>query len=108
MTAMWNTMKDAEELGDYVCRQCGKCSSICPVGIDFQELFRLEGLFDRQMRTGKLDNASDFALRDRLRFWFGTDKRAVSEYKKLYVKGNECINCGACSNVCPYNIDIEI
>lgn len=99
-------MMNAPELGNYVCRQCGKCSGICPEKIDFQELFRLEGLYDRQMRTGEVRNSGDYGLRDILRFWFGTEKRAISEYAKVSVQGNKCTECNKCKDVCPYGIDI--
>jgi uncharacterized protein len=38
----------ATELGDYVCRQCGACMP-CPEGVDITGMFKLEGIFDRQM-----------------------------------------------------------
>ena len=95
------------ELGTYVCRRCGKCKDICPKGIDFEELFRLEGLYDRQMRTGIITDTGDFALRDRLRFWFGTSERAQNEYKSFAPNGTACDDCGVCDDVCPYNIDIR-
>ena len=97
----------APELGRYVCRRCGACRDICPQGIDFEEIFRLEGLYDRQMRTGMIDDTGDFALRDRLRFWYGGHERARKEYSKLTVKGDACTNCGECSRICLYGIDIE-
>ena len=75
--------------------------------IDFMEVFRLEGLYDRQMRTGIIDDTGDFALRDRLRFWFGGHERARNEYAALSAKGDACINCGECSRICLYGIDIE-
>jgi uncharacterized protein len=95
------------ELGRYVCRRCGTCHGKCPQDIDFEEIFRLEGFFDRQMRTGYITDTADFALRDRLRFWFGGEDRAINEYAQLEVKGDVCDNCGACSEICPYGIEIE-
>lgn len=97
----------APELGRYVCRRCGTCKGVCPQKIEFEELFRLEGLYDRQMRTGQVTDTADFALRDRLRFWFGTQERAQKEYAELLVKGDVCDDCDACANVCPYGIDIQ-
>ena len=97
----------APELGRYVCRRCGACAGKCPQGIEFEELFRLEGLYDRQMRSGMIDDTADFALRDRLRFWFGAQERARLEYKNMPVKGDACTSCGECAGVCLYGIDIE-
>jgi heterodisulfide reductase subunit A-like polyferredoxin len=36
------------ELGNYVCRQCGICDSLGPEDFKTSEIFRLEGLYDRQ------------------------------------------------------------
>jgi len=94
----------AEELGSYVCRQCGDCMP-CPEGIDIPLIFTLEGWYDRQMRDGFVRNPADFALRDRLRFWFGNDKMARERYGQLAVKADACTECGDCMH-CPYGIDI--
>lgn len=96
---------NAPELGDYVCRQCEDCLP-CPEGIPISEIFKYEGYFDRQMRDGKVRNAADFALRDRLRFWFGNKELAMERYGRLPVKADKCTECGLCSLKCPYDIDI--
>lgn len=98
-------LKVAPELGDYVCRQCGACRS-CPEGIDIPEVFLYEGYFDRQMRDGRVRDAAEFALRDRLRFWFGNRELAVKRYAALEPKADKCSHCGACQEWCPYGIDI--
>ncbi len=97
--------KDAIELGAYVCRQCGLCMP-CPEGIDIPEIFKLEGWFDRQMADGIVTNAAEYALKERLRFWFNNRDRAMDEYRELPVKADACTNCGLCSPRCPYGIDI--
>lgn len=97
--------KNAIELGNYVCRQCGKCLP-CPEGINIPEIFKLEGYYDRQMRDGIVRDPAEFALRDRLRFWFGNDKMARAKYAQLDVKADKCTGCGECVPRCPYNIDI--
>ncbi len=97
--------KNAPELGSYVCRQCGKCLP-CPEGVPIQEIFRCEGYYDRQMRSGKVDNAAEFALRDRLRFWFGNQDLARAKYNNLDINAQACTSCGVCISKCPYNIDI--
>lgn len=95
---------DAPELGSYVCRQCGKCS--CPEGIPIQEIFKYEGYFDRQMADGVVTNAAEYALKERLRFWFGNRELAVERYGALDVKADKCNKCGKCIPACPYGIDI--
>lgn len=97
--------QEANELGDYVCRQCDKCI-VCPEGINIKEVFKYEGYFDRQMRDGRVRDAAEFALRDRLRFWFGNQKIAQSKYDQLSKNASHCNKCGMCSSKCPYGIDI--
>ncbi|MFW6271398.1 MAG: aldo/keto reductase, partial [Bacillota bacterium] len=92
--------KTAPELGNYVCRQCDECYQ-CPEGIDIKEIFKLEGYYDRQMRDGKPRNPEKFALRDRLRFWFGNDERARELYQKLETKADQCTECEKCLDYCP-------
>lgn len=96
--------KNAAELGNYVCRQCGKCS--CPKGIDIQEVFASEGYFDRQMARGIVEDTAQYALSDRLRFWFGNQELGRKRYSRLKVHGDACDDCGECLAMCPYNIDI--
>ncbi|MGE5653115.1 MAG: aldo/keto reductase [Bacillota bacterium] len=98
-------LRDAPELGNYVCRQCGRCHG-CTKGIDIPSVFRLEGYYDRQMRDGLVRDPAEFALRDRLRFWFGGQNAARERYAKLAVKADQCDGCGNCSSCCPYGIDI--
>jgi predicted aldo/keto reductase-like oxidoreductase len=95
---------DAPELGNYVCRQCGKCS--CPEGIPIQDIFKYEGYFDRQMADGIVTNTAEYALKERLRFWFGNRELAVERYNALEVKADKCNKCGKCTPCCPYGIDI--
>jgi predicted aldo/keto reductase-like oxidoreductase len=97
--------QDAPELGNYVCRQCDKCLP-CPENINIPHIFMLEGYFDRQMRDGDVRDPAEFALRDRLRFWFGNSERAQAEYEQLAVKVDACTKCGICSERCPYGIDV--
>jgi len=96
---------DAEELGSYVCRQCDKCLP-CPEGVPITEIFQLEGYYDRQMGDGVITNASDYALKERLRFWFGNKDMAINLYKNLSIKADSCTECGICTPKCPYDIDI--
>ena len=96
---------EAEELGNYICRQCDECYD-CPEGIDIKEIFKLEGYYDRQMRDGKPRNPEKFALRDRLRFWFENQERAKREYAALEVQADQCTECGKCEEFCPYDLPI--
>jgi uncharacterized protein len=97
--------KDSPELGDYVCRQCGLCLP-CSEGINIPEVFKYEGYFDRQMFNGRISNVEEYALRERLRFWFNNKGLAKERYSELAVKANKCTECGECLNRCPYKIDI--
>ena len=97
--------ENAIELGNYVCRQCGKCLP-CPENIPIPEIFLYEGYYDRQMANGVVTDPADYALRERLRFWFGNDKLAREKYQKLKVKADKCTKCGVCISRCPYGLDI--
>jgi predicted aldo/keto reductase-like oxidoreductase len=97
---------NAPELGNYVCRLCDKCLP-CPEGIDIPRLFEIEGIYDRQMWDGIVRDPADFALRNRLRFWFEyNDKRARAAYAAAAVKADACTNCGDCEPRCPYGLPI--
>jgi uncharacterized protein len=100
-----NLYKSAPELGNYVCRQCGKCLP-CPEGLDIPAIFKYEGYFDRQMANGVVTNAAEYALKERLRFWYGNNALASARYGELDVKADKCTKCGDCLSRCPYDIDI--
>ena len=91
--------------GNYVCRQCNLCLP-CPEGIDIPKIFLYEGWYDRQLRDRVIRNAPDFALRDRLRFWFDNREKAKKAYSELDIKADACTKCGECISKCPYSIDI--
>ncbi len=103
--SMENLYFRAPELGNYVCRQCNKCLP-CPEGIDIPKIFLYEGWYDRQMRDYKPHEAPDYALRERLAFWFGNQNEAVTAYKKLTKNVTNCTNCGLCEERCPYDLQI--
>ena len=97
--------RNAPELGNYVCRQCGDCLP-CPEGINIPRVFLLEGQFDRQMKDGVVRDPAEYALRDRLRFWYGNQEYAQKDYQDLKVKATACTECGLCEPKCSYGLSI--
>ncbi len=95
---------NAVELGDYVCRFCGACAT---EGFDPQRVFRLEALFDRQMDSGTVADAAHYALRERLKHWFGQADRARAEYAALDPKVDPGRDYSASNALCPYGIDVD-
>lgn len=71
-------MKNARELGNYVCRQCRECSVMR--GSLIKTLFELEGKFDRQMDDLQPVDAGTYALRQRLGKWFNNAEWARGEF----------------------------
>jgi predicted aldo/keto reductase-like oxidoreductase len=97
--------RTAPELGDYVCRLCGKCRD--GAGLDPQEVFLLEGLFDRQMDSQRVMQPAAFALQERLKHWFEQTAWAREEYGRLSVKVDPERDYGNLNRLCPYGIDID-
>jgi ferredoxin len=58
------------------------------------------------MADGVVGSAAEFALKERLRFWFGNQKTAKERYMALDVRADKCTKCGECTPRCPYGIDI--
>ena len=83
----------AVELGKYVCRQCARCS--CPYGIDILEVFACEEYYDRQMACGEAENTPEYALMERLRFWFGNSALAKERYGRMTPCADVCTECGS-------------
>jgi predicted aldo/keto reductase-like oxidoreductase len=96
---------EAPELGNYVCRLCGKCLP-CPEGVDIPGIFTLEGWYDRQMWDGVVREPGDYWMRQSLRFWFMNEGRAREAYGALKVKADACTDCGECEPRCPYKLPI--
>ncbi|MGC8843931.1 MAG: 4Fe-4S dicluster domain-containing protein, partial [bacterium] len=98
--------RKAPELGNFVCRQCGKCLP-CPVGIDIPKVFLVEGAFDRQVMDGIDRGEEENKWRYTLAHWYGNERWAKSLYEDLPVKPSACIDCGKCEERCPYHIPIR-
>ena len=96
---------EAPELGRYVCRQCGKCLP-CPQGVDIPKIFLLEGQYDRQMKDDLVRDPAEYALRDRLRFWFGNQDYAQEAYASVSPNALSCNRCGECEKRCPYGLAV--
>jgi predicted aldo/keto reductase-like oxidoreductase len=97
--------QSAPELGDYVCRLCGACAGAN--GFDPQTVFRLEGLYDRQMDDKRLADTAQYALRERLKFWFRQNDLARKEYAALPAQVDPQADYSHLNASCPYGIDID-
>jgi hypothetical protein len=95
----------ASELGTYVCRLCGKCSD--GAGLNPQDIFLLEGLFDRQMDSMQEVHPPQYALQERLKHWFDQTAWAQEEYGKLKEKVDPSHDYRALNKLCSYGIDID-
>ena len=95
----------APEYANYVCRRCEKCLSNS-LDLDLKQIFELEGYYDRQMYTGNVPDAAEYALRERLRFWFGNQDVALDRYAKLERKVPKGFASDAIQGKCPYEIDV--
>jgi uncharacterized protein len=96
--------RTAPELGDYVCRLCGKCRTD---GFDPQSVFLLEAVFDRQMDSMRVGDSADYALRERLKQWFAQKDVERKDYAALRVKVDPAQDYARLSKLCPYGIDID-
>lgn len=92
-------LRDAPELGAYVCRQCGKCSDA------LMALFRLEGYVDRQMIDYLPHDPADYALRRRLAHWFDLTGIARARFAQTGWD-EEALMRDAARVSCPYGIDV--
>jgi aryl-alcohol dehydrogenase-like predicted oxidoreductase len=92
-------LRDAPELGRYVCRRCGRCPA------ELMDLFRLEGVFDRQMIDFLPHGPAEAALRKVLSGWFGKKDEARDEHAAAGHDA-EALVAAAEGVECPYGIDV--
>lgn len=97
--------RTAPEYMNYVCRRCDKCLRN-GLGLDIKAIFELEGYYDRQMYTGNIPDPAEYALRERLRFWFGNQGVAQERYTKLENKVPKDLDPKSIKGKCPYGIDV--
>ena len=96
---------EAPELGDYVCRQCGKCVPN-PKNVPIPQVFQLEGMYDRQMDDGRAHEAADDRRRSRLKNWFQTGGVAQQRYRELQINPDDLDSCAEVESRCPYGLEI--
>lgn len=97
----------APEYMRYVCRRCEKCGISDSAGLDIKAIFELEGYFDRQMYTGSVPDPGEYALRERLKHWFGNEAVARDRYSKLEPKVPKDLTPDQIKGRCLYGIDVH-
>ncbi len=75
-------MKDRQELSKEFCRGCGYCMP-CPVGVEINTCARMSLLIRRAPSSAQL----------------------TEDMQKKMLLIDQCRNCGACKDQCPYNLD---
>lgn len=97
-------LRDAPELGAYVCRQCPDCP-VGPEAATLKRVFELEGKYDRQMDDRRPPaDAAQYALQERLKGWFGTRERAQELYAQLGEPAPAL--AGRLLAPCPFGLDL--
>lgn len=97
--------RTAPEYMNYVCRRCEKCTAKAD-DLDLRAVFGCEGYYDRQMYSGSIPDAAEYALRERLRFWFQNQDVARERYSKLDHKVPKDLDSKSVEGKCRYGIDI--
>ena len=70
------------------CTGCEYCTSVCPIGMPIPKLFALYNLDKQVVDTNKQDNNYE-------------------ELKNAGPRVDECLDCGACENICPQHLSIR-
>lgn len=97
--------RTAPEYMNYVCRRCQQCT-VRAGNLDLKAIFGCEGYYDRQMYTGSIPDAAEYALRERLRFWFQNQESARQCYAGLDYKVTKNLDPKSIEGECRYGIDI--
>jgi aryl-alcohol dehydrogenase-like predicted oxidoreductase len=92
-------LRHAPELGQYVCRRCGRCPD------ELMDTFRLEGEFDRQMMDFLPHDPAEYALRSRLSGWFNHADLARKQFAETG-RNVDGLLAQAGEVDCPYEIDV--
>ena len=95
----------APEYRNYVCRQCNTCRVVS--GINLSRIFELEGWYDRQMWDGVVVNPEDFALRMRLKSWFGQQRLAMDTYAREGIQIDPEADYRDLNGKCAHDLDID-
>lgn len=97
--------RDAPELSNYVCRQCGKCLPN-ERNVPIPTIFQLEGMLDRQMNDFNEHDAAERALRNQFASFFALGNVAKERYRALKVNKDDFASCAAVEPNCPYGLPI--
>jgi len=95
----------APEYRGYICRQCTNCR--VRSGIHLSRIFELEGWYDRQMWDGVVINSEDFALRMRLKSWFGQARLAMETYAREAIQIDPDADYTDLNGQCAFGLDID-
>ena len=79
-----NIIDEASNLPDQFCRRCRYCEKVCSSGIPISDVFRCEG------------------------YLILTPPYAWDQYGKLRGSFRDCVDCGKCEDICPYNLPVRL
>lgn len=92
-------LRESVDLGKYCCRGCGGCTP------ELMDLFRIEGVFDRQMDDFLPHDPATYALHLRLSRWFQLSQAAIDEYAAAGYDADVLLAKAGGAH-CPYGIDL--
>jgi predicted aldo/keto reductase-like oxidoreductase len=97
--------REAPELANYVCRQCGHCMPNA-AGLDIPAIHLLEGYYDRQMMPGPVMDLPDQDIRNVLNNWFGNREWAKARYGEMDQQVPGDVDCSDVEPRCPFGLPI--